>query len=69
VGKFKINPSGMAALERQVAAKMAIAEKAANEAAAMEDTIDAKVEAFARTLEQHGVQDVKREVIRRQLEG
>jgi hypothetical protein len=35
----------------------------------MEDTIDAKVEAFARTLEQHGVQDVKRDVIRRQLEG
>ena len=59
----------MAALERQVAAKMAIAEKAANEAATMEDTIDAKVEAFARTLEQHGVQDVKRDVIRRQLEG
>jgi len=27
------------------------------------------VEAFARTLEQHGVQDVKRDVIRRQLEG
>lgn len=69
MANFKVNPGGMAAFEKQIQAKMAAAEKAANEAAAKEDTLDRKVDAFVRVLQRHGIKDVNRAEVRRQFEG